>query len=377
MRKIFYIIAVAAITFTSCDKAEVAESKVVEHNDYSSAVSQNRVILAQALIESLNENSQLATKIISECNKKFDGDKDILCKNLFEMPVSNNLSVKVGGILNGSSQIRKVKSSSTSCSNTSSIISQDSLVQIFYYTSGSDSTSNSYEGIVVIPEDAKERDGKDLLVIKKDGTTTYISSDVDPDKNYLVISRNERSNLNNSPSQVSAVKMQKSPTAAAGKPMTITKATFISMDAKRTYESWWGGEPEVRLNVLYVAVDPRTNTFMELRNSTFMYPKLWIRNGVFKNKVQWNGSSMACPYWYENESYYGRRLIWTEEDGDTNEKEINNELVDPLTKIKTTVKVKVPASSNDVLITDSWIDYYNTKSGEQTWGSIKFVISFD
>ena len=373
------ILGLLAVTFvlTGCSSNEDAVSKVIEHNEYSSAVSQNRVILAQALIESLNENSQLATQIIAECNKKFDGDKDVLCKDLFEMPVSNNTSVRVKSILNGSSQIRKVKSSATSCSNTSSIISQDSLVQIYYYMGDSDSTSNSYEGIVVIPENVKERDGKDLLLIKKDGTTTYIRSDVDPDKNYLVISRNERSNFDNIPSQVSAAKMQKSATATDGKKMSITAATFTSIGAKRTFESWWGGEPEVRLNVLYVAVDQRTNAFMELRNATFMYPKLWIRNGVFKNKVQWNRSLVTCPYWYQNESYYGRRLIWTEEDGDTSETETNNEIVDPLTKIKTTIKKKIPASSNDALIADSWIDYYTTEAGELTWGSIKFVISFD
>ena len=98
------ILGLLAFTFvlTGCSSNEDAVSKVIEHNDYSSAVSQNRVILAQALIESLNENSQLATQIIAECNKKFDGDKDVLCKDLFEMPVSNNTSVRVKSILNHS-----------------------------------------------------------------------------------------------------------------------------------------------------------------------------------------------------------------------------------------------------------------------------------
>ena len=211
-----FILGVVAFTFvlTGCSSNEDAVSKVIEHNDYSSAVSQNRVLLAQSLAESLNKNPQLASKIITECNKRFDGDKNVLCKNLFEMPLSSSQKIKISAVLNGSSQIQRVKSSFNNSNFTSSIISQDSLVQIYYYTSGSDSTSNSYEGIVILPEDAKERDGKDLLVIKKDGTTTYIRSDIDPDKNYLVISRNERSNLNNSPSQIPAAKIQKITTGA-------------------------------------------------------------------------------------------------------------------------------------------------------------------
>lgn len=162
-----------------------------------------------------------------------------------------------------------------------------------------------------------------------------------------------------------------------GKTMRITKASFTSMDAKRTYESWWGGEPEVRLNIIYAFFDSRTNTFMELRNATFMYPKSWINNGTFKNKIKWNQSVVECPFWYQYESYYGRRLVWTEEDGDTKEKEINQEHIDPITNIKTVIKVKVPASDNDDLISDNWIDYFNTQPGEQRWGAIKFVLSFE
>lgn len=217
------------------------------------------------------------------------------------------------------------------------------------------------------------------MVIKRDGTTTYISSDIDPEHNYLVISRNERSNFDKTQEYNNiGLSKTKSNTAANGKKMKITRATFTSIDSKRQFESWWGGEPEVRLNVIYAYHDSRTNSFKELRNSTFMYPGSWIKVKTFKkNQVKWNNSVVECPYWYEYEAYYGRRLIWTEEDGDTSETEKSQTHEDPLTHIKTEIKVKVPASDNDVLICDSWIDFNSTQSGEQQWGAIKFDLSFE
>jgi hypothetical protein len=375
MKKLICIFAVVmGMMFTACEKNEVAESKIIEHNDYSSTVSQNRVLLAQSLIESLKENSLLASKILTECNKKFDGDKDVLCKNLFEMPISNIQNVKVSTILNGNSQ--KVKSTYNNSNFASSIISQDSLVQIYYYTCGSDSTSNSYEGIVVIPEDVKERDGKDLLVIKKNGTTSYIKSDIDPDKNYLVISRNERSNFDYSPSQVSSPNKQKGSTAADGKPMTIVQAKFTSIAAKRTVESWWGGEPEVRVNVLYALVNPVTSKIDEVRNSSFLYPGQWIKNGFWSNDVKWNVAQIQCPFWNSNEKNYGRHLIWTEEDGTSSAKTVSSNWTDKTTGITTSVSTTVPATNNDIVFADSWIDYDEVGTGKTfTWAIIQFEIS--
>jgi len=346
-----------------------------EHNDYSSTVSQNRVLIAQSLIESFNENSLLASKIITECNKKFDGDKNVLCKNLFDMPVDNRENIKFSTILNRSTQIQKVKSTSNNNNFASSIISQDSLVQIYYYTSSSDSISNSYEGIVVIPENVRERDGKDLLVIKKDGTTTYIRSDVDPDKNYLVISRNERTNFAYLPSQVSSLKKLKSATTADGKPMKIVQAIFTSIDGKRTVESWWGGEPEVRLNVIYGLINPVTNAVTEVRNSSFMYPGQWLVWG-WKNSVKWNTTPIDCPFFNSNEKNYGRRLMWTEEDGSTRASTISTGLTDKNTGLTTSFSTTIPATDNDVIFADSWIDYDDVGTGKTyTWGVMKFQVS--
>lgn len=377
MNKLIFSLTLLAITLASCDRNEVINETTIEHYNYSSEISQNRVLLAKAINEAINMNPDLAATIITECNKKIDGDKNVLCKNLFDIPLNHSQNIKIHTLINGSSQIKKTKSVTKSSNFANSIISKDSLVQIYYYLGDSDSTSTSYEGIVVIPEDVEENEKKDLLVVKNDGTTTFIRSDVDPNKNYLVISRNERANFDNLQNQIINTQKKNKEELVNGKTMRITKASFTSMDAKRTYESWWGGEPEVRLNIIYAFFDSRTNTFMELRNATFMYPKSWINNGTFKNKIKWNQSVVECPFWYQYESYYGRRLVWTEEDGDTKEKEINQEHIDPITNIKTVIKVKVPASDNDDLISDNWIDYFNTQPGEQRWGAIKFVLSFE
>lgn len=377
MNKLIFSLTLLAITLASCDRNEVINETTIEHYNYSSEISQNRVLLAKAINEAINMNPDLAATIITECNKKIDGDKNVLCKNLFDIPLNHSQNIKIHTLINGSSQIKKTKSVTNSSNFANSIISKDSLVQIYYYLGDSDSTSTSYEGIVVIPEDVEENEKKDLLVVKNDGTTTFIRSDVDPNKNYLVISRNERANFDNLQNQIINTQKKNKEELVNGKTMRITKASFTSMDAKRTYESWWGGEPEVRLNIIYAFFDSRTNTFMELRNATFMYPKSWINNGTFKNKIKWNQSVVECPFWYQYESYYGRRLVWTEEDGDTKEKEINQEHIDPITNIKTVIKFKVPASDNDDLISDNWIDYFNTQPGEQRWGAIKFVLSFE
>jgi len=192
IKTVKYILSVllTIFAFTSCDKNELANSERIERYTYSSTISQNRVILAKSFIESFVNNPNLAPAIIAECNKKVDGDREVLCKDLFEMSTKDKL--QVSSIMNNSSQIRKAKLTTNASNFTSSIINQDSLVQVYYYISeGSDSTS--FEGIVIKPEEYVEGEKRELLVIKKDGSTEYIRSDVEPKKNFLVISNNERS----------------------------------------------------------------------------------------------------------------------------------------------------------------------------------------
>jgi len=154
-----------------------------------------------------------------------------------------------------------------------------------------------------------------------------LRSDIDPEENYLVISRNERMGyMGTTDYSSSTPQFAPSNTLASGKSMEITKATFTSIAAKRTVEDWIHGEPEVRLNVLYALINPSNGEITEARNSSFLYPNNWLKLGLFKNDVKWNNSVVQCPFWNENEKYYGRRLIWTEEDGTSKQITIKHQL---------------------------------------------------
>lgn len=235
---------------------------------------------------------------------------------------------------------------------------------------------DSIEGVVIVPDDFKEIEKKELLLIKLDGTTSYIRSDVEPNKNYFVISRNERAGFNNTLSQAYGLKNQKKISAADGKPMTIVQATFTSIEAKRTVESWALGEPEVRVNVIYPYINQLTNSIEELRNSTFLYPEQWLKTGFWKNTVKWNTARAECSYWFSNEKYYGRRVKWTEEDGTSAPYDHKQSYTDPITKITTEYTIKVPAKNGDVLFADNWL-YYDIvgTGGRYTWSIIQFDVS--
>lgn len=378
MRKNIFTFVIIAIIFvlSSCEKNESDNSQEIERYTYSSTVSQNRVILAKSLIETFANNPNFATVVIAECNKKIDGDREVLCKDLFEMSKADNLQLST--FINNSSQIKRAKLSTNANDFTSSIIDQDSLVQIYYYISeGSDSTN--FDGIVIKPEEYVEGEKRELLVIKKDGSTEYIRSDVEPTKNYLVISNNERLNSNETYIKQTINKKQKklsTTTINDGKIMKIVKAKFISLSAKRSVEGWIDGEPEVRLNIHYAVINPTTLVATEIRNSHFYFDESWIKNGLFSNDVKWNYTLIDCPFWFQNERNYDRKLIFTEEDGTTKATTFEAALTDKTTGITTKSTTSSPATNLDKVFAESWINYDLVGEGAiYTWGLIQFEIS--
>lgn len=372
MKKYIYLFVIFFTTVYSCENNDSIESNEIEKYEYSSSVSQNRVLLAKSIIEMSSVSPDLITTIIMECNKKVDGDRNVLCKDLFEQTLSDNS--KVFNVVENSLSIQKSKSKIDYNSFTSSILSQDSLIQIYYYIcNGGDSIS--FAGIVIKPEEYIEGETRELLLIKKDGTTGYVRSDIDPDKNYLVISNNERSVYSCAKNQQVKSQSKKAVAANEGKIMKIIKAKFTSISAKRTVEGWIDGEPEVRLNVIYALINPLTNAVTESRNSSFMYAKDWIKHGLFVNDVKWNTTLIECPYWLSNERNYGRRLIWTEEDGTSSAKTIETNFTDKTTGITTKTSTTTPATNKDKVFADSWIDYDQVGSGATyTWGIIMFEV---
>ncbi|MEA4935795.1 hypothetical protein SDC9_179235 [bioreactor metagenome] len=107
-----------------------------------------------------------------------------------------------------------------------------------------------------------------------------------------------------------------------------------------------------------------------------MYAKDWIKNGLFVNSVKWNNTLIECPYWLSDEKNYGRRLLWTEEDGTSSEKTTETSFTDKTTGITTKTTVKTPATNKDKLIADSWIDYELVGEGAMyAWGILQFEVS--
>lgn len=381
--KLFLVIIICISFFSSCNKENTDVQEEIKVSNYSNVISEQRVQLGKALVKAFTENTEMRKLAIDECYKLFDGDRDVLCKDLFDKQVGSlkSTSNSFGKLLNEYAINSNSLLKSTSSEDFSqSIVCNDSLVQLYFFRSESTSDSVSFGGIVVLPYPFKEKTDLEVLLIKNDGTETTIRTDVDPDKNYLVISQNERSRIlwsnNEEQSSLKSVKSaMDEPNYSVGKAMTITNACFTSLNAKRTIEPWVSGEPEVRVNVMYAIKDHLSNT-MEAKNCTFYYPKNWIKTDGFNNYIKYVNTPVQCPYWYRYEHSYERRIRWTEEDGTTKETEINQEFTDPTTKIKTSSTIKIPASTDETIFADSYIDYMNPEAGEQNWGVIKFILEF-
>jgi len=362
MKKIFYIFAIVAFTLVSCEKNEILNETIEPYN-YSSEISQNRISLANGLIDLINSDKKFSSSIINECNKMFDGDRNVLFKDLISLTIDKN---PVSMLIDNSTSIRKVKSANNFSNY---LLESDSLVQIYYYiANGNDSTS--FDGIVIKPAEYQEGEKRTLMVVKLDGSIDYVRTDIDPDKNYLVISENQRYDfINNGPQKVSKV------ISTDGKSMKITRAKFTSISAKRTVEAWIDGEPEVRLNVGHAFLNPTTYAIIEARNSSYIYVKDWIKNGVFSNDVKWNNMVVECPYWSTNEKVYGRRLRWTEEDGTTIATNLESSFTNKDTGMTTKLTTQIPATNKDIVFADSWIDYDDLGSSKTyTWAIITFDV---
>lgn len=362
MKKIIFIFAYVAFTLVSCEKHEILNETIEPYN-YESEISQNRISLANGLIDLINSDKEFSLSIINECNKMFDGDRNVLFKDLILLSIDKK---PISMLINNSTSVKKVKSANNFSNY---LLESDSLVQIYYYiANGNDSTS--FDGIVIKPAEYQEGEKRTLMVIKLDGSIDYVRTDIDPDENYLVISENQRYDyINNGSQKASKVIL------ADGKSMKITRAKFTSISAKRTVEAWIDGEPEVRLNIGHVFLNPITYEIIEARNSSYLYVKDWIKNGVFKNDVKWNNMVVECPYWSINEKVYGRRLRWTEEDGTATAINWENHFPNKDTGITTTLTVQIPATNKDVVFADGWIDYDDLGSSKTyTWGIITFDI---
>ncbi|MFI3298053.1 MAG: hypothetical protein R3Y59_10600 [bacterium] len=288
------ILLLISIILMACSESTIVEPQVDnEYYKYESLVSRNRVNVAKALSNSLRDNSSLMDAIKEECNLKFDGDRNVLLrslsnKNIVEFSIYDETAVTRTSV------------------GLDEILESDSLLQVYYYQGNN---SDEVQGIVVIPDDVQESEDIDLMAIDMNGDIEYISSQVDPDQNYFVISANERSSSY-------ALIGPDVDIPVVSKEMSIIGARFISMEALRMAEGWWGGEPEMRIDVVHPCYYEATNTF-EAHVTTYKYvDEGWISYSfaTATYTATWNTTEMSFSTWDPDTEPIGRQLIFTEED---------------------------------------------------------------
>jgi hypothetical protein len=379
-QKHFFCLSLAAIIFstslTSCKKEAINDSVIHEkpdliQADYSGEISQQRVILAKSLTQSFKDNPDMAKQTVVSCNKKFDGDRDVLCKDLFSQQVALTSSSKVNksGVTTFGTVINEIAAETGSLTNKTNsdfindLLQNDSLTQIYLFKPENIMDSTSFAGIVIVPDNYKESQKMNLLVINNDGSQSTLRSDEDPTKNYLVISTNERNDWTANDGNIA--QLTNKTESVSG--LRITRASFTSIQALRSVESWILGEPEVRLNCIfaYLPASPAS--------ATFKYATNWRQGGWYNDQTIWNNTLIEFPTWDNVNQSNMRELRWTEEDGKTVETSKDFTYTDPKTGVTTTTTQKIPASDNDALIADSYISYTDP-SGLKYWGLIYFEI---
>ena len=201
--------------YKSCNKSDINVSPEIstfidntKPAEYVGQENENRIILAQALMKIFNENRNLVDLTIEECNKFFDGDRDVLCTDLFEKKITeqvkfegklvNSLNSQFGEIINNFANetiFKNIEGKAIHNNNkfnfTNEILKFDPLIQLYFYK-GTEPKSTEIQGIVITPKTYNEKEVSEFKIIKKDGSFATISSIKDPKDNYLVISTNER-----------------------------------------------------------------------------------------------------------------------------------------------------------------------------------------
>ena len=320
--------------------------------DYSGTINQQRIELAKGLIQTYAAHPETQTQTIAACNQKFDGDRNVLCSSLFAQSVSatiGNQSLKTettfGDLLNTFVSNESSVANKTASAFAAAIVNSDSLVQIYLFVATAND-SNTFEGIVIRPERLEEINPVDLLVINKDGSESTIRSDVDPTKNYLVISRNERSMYSNGAANLNVGYTYKTDALSY---LKIKSAKFASVDALRKVEGWWDGDAEVRLDLLYA-------TAGVANDCAFRYTGNWLGGNWIKQTVVWNMCSVTIPTW-NSVTQGARKFVWNEEDGATSAAVYSFTYTDPTTNAVLTLQKTVSATTGDVLIGSTYKEF--------------------
>jgi hypothetical protein len=260
------------------------------------------------------------------------------------------------------------------------LVDNDPLAQVYFYRSpNSQSDSTSVKGVVVLPSTYQDQQETELKAYNLDGTESTLSNKVEPDDNYLVISTNERMDgpedkilpsddifLENPEEPKSTIKRKK---------IQFTNARFSSMEAKRSVESWAAGEPEVRLDFVYVSFNSLNNT-VSPNSGTFRYPENWVETKWWGESFsKWVDCSIELPMWYKDTQTDERKIIFTEEDQNrVGEAESNYNWTHKDSGTSGSLKVKLPNGDKDKLIASTYIYFNSIESREYHWGLLQVQV---
>jgi len=321
--------------------------------------------LAKSLTAAFIVNSEMQAKTITECNKKFDGDRNVLCSTLFSQSISNSENGKTsktnsistfGELLNKISIDNQLHSFKTNIDFANSILASDSLIQLYFYIAKS-SDSTSVEGIIIRPEYFDSNSPMNILVIKSDGSQAYIPSNVDPEANYLVVSRNERGGK----ALVSNSALEQTYKTQSTRATKITRAQFTSMSAMRAVEPFMDGEPEMQLKLIYTS-----GTSATIQEGFWTLPGgHWITGTWLKQSPQWQYFTIEMPLWDNLTQSADRKLIWIEHDSG-----------DPISYSDSFEgkSVSYTLTKSDQIVSASYLDF-SDYSVLHTWGGIRFDVN--
>jgi hypothetical protein len=323
MKKI-YLLILTAIFLQAC--SDLKQDEPQNAINYTSQIDLQRVELGKTIASNL-KNKEFVDNLIDLCNAKLDLDKEVLVSTIikpnsttaFDLELSDSL------IQNKQKVYSSLKTNKINLFN--DLVKNDPLVQIHFHQGNSTETIN---GVVVLSTDEKNN-SKFAKLFTSNGEETTIGKDIVPNENYFIISKNERSNKNwekviaNAKSNKKSLIFWQPTNPIIYKPigynfnyqMKLVSARFANMDALRSVEGWWWGDPEVRLNVFYAEKD-QTGTWVPREALAYFSPGGWTKNNwwIFDVFTTDNVVNLDLPLWKQDQST-SRIFKFYEEDSNT------------------------------------------------------------
>lgn len=188
MRKVISFLFCALI-LSSCNNDELIDQKELQSQKEKLEDSISRYYLASLLSESLTNDTELTGMLKEECNKRFDGDDNILAAELFEpshMTRSSSFFAKFIEKVN-----MKTRSNSLNIiTYMDSLLSKDPLLHIYYYEGNQDMDLSNIKFMIL--SDTGDDEKEDMYIIDSKGNKSKHSPFYEPEESMFVLATNER-----------------------------------------------------------------------------------------------------------------------------------------------------------------------------------------